>query len=360
MNIALLLTASAISLNTASSAGSVFSPPRSDGPEFMTIESDQSDAAVSATIYTPVSALPSAQSISAGNGSFEARLDLMMTDLPVDAGNAAMAPIAALPNDEIPLAPAQTALASVVVTDAVATMPAALLPVIAAETLPAMGASLAVMPIPKIATEQAAALPDVAPVMDATPVANPVEQAALVITALPKSDAAEAVFLHPVSAHSAAKMAPAIAPPMPQYTFFEDAPVPAVSPISAAAAGAGMVYGSENVTLEQAISAALETNPEVNQAIMNKEAIEFEREQAQGLYLPRVDIEASAGVRRLENNTRRSLGISDEVLYPLEAGISAEQVVVDFGRRHGEPVRLRHCCGLSAWLYSCPYSRHCC
>ena len=93
------------------------------------------------------------------------------------------------------------------------------------------------------------------------------------------------------------------------------------------------------VSLDQAIAAALETSPEINQAIMNKEAIEFEREQAQGLYLPRVDIEASVGIRRLENPTRRTLGIDDDALYPLEAGITAEQTLVDFGRRRGELTR---------------------
>ncbi|MBL0925742.1 MAG: TolC family protein, partial [Sphingomonadaceae bacterium] len=102
--------------------------------------------------------------------------------------------------------------------------------------------------------------------------------------------------------------------------------------------GATMDY-SGAVTLDQAIAAALETSPEINQAIMNKEAIEFEREQAQGLYLPRVDIEASAGIRRLENPTRRTLGIEEDELYPLEAGITAEQTVLDFGRRHGELMR---------------------
>ena len=93
------------------------------------------------------------------------------------------------------------------------------------------------------------------------------------------------------------------------------------------------------LTIDQAIAAALETSPEINQAIMNKEAIEFEREQAQGLYLPRVDIEASAGIRRLENPTRRTLGIEEDVLYPLEAGITAEQTLIDFGRRRGELTR---------------------
>lgn len=125
-------------------------------------------------------------------------------------------------------------------------------------------------------------------------------------------------------------------PEAPQYAFFDDAPA-SVAP-AAAMQGASVDY-TGTVTLDQAIASALETSPEINQAIMNKEAIEFEREQAQGLYLPRVDIEASAGIRRLENPTRRTLGIEENKLYPLEAGITAEQTVIDFGRRHGELMR---------------------
>lgn len=93
---------------------------------------------------------------------------------------------------------------------------------------------------------------------------------------------------------------------------------------------------AQPVSLQEAINAALDSNPEINQAIMNKEAIEFEREQADGLYLPRVDIEASAGVRRLENSTRRVLGIANEELYPVQASIALDQTVFDFGRRKGE------------------------
>src|SRR3546814_18676698 len=47
----------------------------------------------------------------------------------------------------------------------------------------------------------------------------------------------------------------------------------------------------------------------------------------------------SAGVRRLENSTRRALGIAGDELYPLEAGIRAEQTLIDFGRRRGEKLR---------------------
>ncbi len=93
---------------------------------------------------------------------------------------------------------------------------------------------------------------------------------------------------------------------------------------------------AQTVSLNEAMSAALESNPQINQAIQNKEAIEFEREQAQGLFLPRVTIEGNAGVRRLENPTRRALNIGNQTLYPAEISIFGEQTVLDFGRRSGE------------------------
>jgi outer membrane protein, adhesin transport system len=141
------------------------------------------------------------------------------------------------------------------------------------------------------------------------------------------------------------------APEAPNYVFYNDSPVaPTHAPFAqastetasvasvsvAAMAGASDMALSGNVSLEDAIGAALETNPEINQAIMNKEAIEFEREQAQGLYLPRVNLEASAGIRRLENPNRRAQGIDNDELYPVEGSIIAEQTVLDFGRRSGE------------------------
>jgi adhesin transport system outer membrane protein len=93
------------------------------------------------------------------------------------------------------------------------------------------------------------------------------------------------------------------------------------------------------VSMQEAITVAMQSNPEIMQAQFNKEAIEFEREQAQGLYRPRLDLEASAGIRRLENRTRRTLGIADDELYPLEAQLRGEWTVIDFGRRRGELLR---------------------
>lgn len=93
------------------------------------------------------------------------------------------------------------------------------------------------------------------------------------------------------------------------------------------------------VSMRDAIAVAMESNPEIIQAQMNTEAIQAERKQAQGLYAPRVTLDASAGVRRLENSTRRNLGIADDWLYPLEASLNAEWVAIDFGRRRGELLR---------------------
>jgi len=93
------------------------------------------------------------------------------------------------------------------------------------------------------------------------------------------------------------------------------------------------------ISMQDAIESAITSNPEIIQAQMNTEAIQFEREQAQSLYFPTIDVEASAGVRRLENTTRRTLGISDDWLNPLEAQVRADWTVVDFGRRRGELLR---------------------
>lgn len=93
------------------------------------------------------------------------------------------------------------------------------------------------------------------------------------------------------------------------------------------------------VSLQEAITVAVNSNPQVAQAQYNKEAIQFERKQAQGLYAPRVELEGSAGIRRLDNPTRRSIGLDNDELYPLEAQVRADWTVLDFGRRRGGLLR---------------------
>jgi adhesin transport system outer membrane protein len=90
------------------------------------------------------------------------------------------------------------------------------------------------------------------------------------------------------------------------------------------------------IELRDAVQAALQTNPEIRQAIHNTEATRHEREQAEGLWLPRVSVETSAGVRQLKNPTRRNLGIASDTLWPLEASVTADQLLFDMGGRQAE------------------------
>lgn len=113
----------------------------------------------------------------------------------------------------------------------------------------------------------------------------------------------------------------------------------ATAVLLASASTAALAQDSGPITLQDAVAVAMKANPEIIQAQMNTEAIQAERKQAQGLYAPRVDLEASAGIRRLENTTRRNLGIADDELYPLEVGGVVDWTVIDFGRRRGELLR---------------------
>ncbi|MER9135800.1 TolC family protein [Mesorhizobium sp. M0830] len=94
--------------------------------------------------------------------------------------------------------------------------------------------------------------------------------------------------------------------------------------------------GAHALTLKEAMAVAVESNPEIGQAIENREAIEFELRQAKGLYLPSVDVEASAGARRLDNPSRRSLSIEDDALYPAETDLTVSQTLYDSGARRAE------------------------
>ncbi len=90
------------------------------------------------------------------------------------------------------------------------------------------------------------------------------------------------------------------------------------------------------LTLKEAAAIALDSNPEIGQAIENREAIEFELRQARGLFLPSVDLEGSAGARRLDNPSRRALGIEDDTLSPVEVSGVITQKLFDGGGRRAE------------------------
>jgi len=90
------------------------------------------------------------------------------------------------------------------------------------------------------------------------------------------------------------------------------------------------------MTLSRAAELALNTNPEIMQAIQNREAVAFEERQARGLYFPRLWAEASTGARELDNRSRRIAGIDDHTLYPTELSLNGQYTLYNFGGRRGE------------------------
>jgi len=90
---------------------------------------------------------------------------------------------------------------------------------------------------------------------------------------------------------------------------------------------------AQALTLEQSIAAALQTNPSIGQAIENRRATEWELRQARGLFLPRVDVEASTGARELDSPARRGAGLVGSTLYPQEVGAVIQQSLINLGSR---------------------------
>ncbi|OCW57393.1 channel protein TolC [Hoeflea olei] len=93
------------------------------------------------------------------------------------------------------------------------------------------------------------------------------------------------------------------------------------------------------LTLKEAVDEALTSNPEILQSIQNREAVEFELRQARGLYLPTLDLEASAGQRGLDSPGRRRLGTEDETLDAADVGLTFRQTLFDGGARRAEVER---------------------
>lgn len=90
------------------------------------------------------------------------------------------------------------------------------------------------------------------------------------------------------------------------------------------------------VDLRQAVQSALETNPQIRQAVSNKAATQEELEQGKGQYYPTISVEGSAGIESLKNPTRRELGIADHTLYPVEGDLIFDELLFDSGGREAE------------------------
>lgn len=99
--------------------------------------------------------------------------------------------------------------------------------------------------------------------------------------------------------------------------------------LALAGCAALMTTQASAMSLSEAVSIAVDSNPEIGQAIANREAIEFELEQGRGLFRPRVDIEARIGGELRDSATTRANGDDDHLFLRRDASIVARQLLFD-------------------------------
>ncbi len=90
------------------------------------------------------------------------------------------------------------------------------------------------------------------------------------------------------------------------------------------------------MTMPQAVAIALERSPELGQSEQRVMAAEALRDQVKREWLPKLNVEGVAGIRRLENDTRINLGLSNRNEHPLYGALTVEQPIFDMGRRNNE------------------------
>ncbi|MGF0538174.1 TolC family outer membrane protein [Agrobacterium sp. ES01] len=100
-----------------------------------------------------------------------------------------------------------------------------------------------------------------------------------------------------------------------------------------------MVVDANSMSLQEAIQKTLDTNPQIQQAAKNREAIEFELRQARGLYMPSIDLESGIGRRRLASPSSGSLTSDRDYLSPSDVSLTITQTLFDGGERRSEVER---------------------
>jgi adhesin transport system outer membrane protein len=89
--------------------------------------------------------------------------------------------------------------------------------------------------------------------------------------------------------------------------------------LAAAGVMAGLSATATAMSLKEAIKITIESNPQIGEAIANREAREFELRQAHGLYLPQIDLEGRIGTQQLDSPATRSGTTREDGVIPSPA-----------------------------------------
>lgn len=93
----------------------------------------------------------------------------------------------------------------------------------------------------------------------------------------------------------------------------------------------GLGSSADAMTLQEAVSLAISTNPEVGQVSNDRRAIDQELRQGRALYYPQIDLRAAAGVEWSDNATTRPAVGNDSTrtLFRKEASLTLSQLIFD-------------------------------
>lgn len=81
--------------------------------------------------------------------------------------------------------------------------------------------------------------------------------------------------------------------------------------------------------MREAVGIAVDSNPEIGEAVSNREAREFELRQARGLWMPRLDLEASIGGEIRNNSTTRANNDTDHLFLRRQGSLVGRQLLFD-------------------------------
>jgi adhesin transport system outer membrane protein len=84
-----------------------------------------------------------------------------------------------------------------------------------------------------------------------------------------------------------------------------------------------------SMSLTEAVAIAVDSNPDIGQAIANREAIEFELRQGRGLYLPRIDLEGDLGGEMRDNSTTHATNDERDIFFRRQGSIVMRQMLFD-------------------------------
>jgi len=87
--------------------------------------------------------------------------------------------------------------------------------------------------------------------------------------------------------------------------------------------------GASAMPLREAVERAVTTNPQIGEAIANREATEFELDQGTGRYLPSIDLEGRAGALQRDSATTRAIDKDDHVFAERSLGVVMRQLLFD-------------------------------